>query len=79
MSTFNRAEIIDNNFITLLKNDNLPKINKNINLSQSNTTSHEIISIFEFFSNFSSSSNDFVFPSKMFTYFSIYLFNRNLY
>ena len=47
MSTFNRAEIIDNNFITLLKNDNLPKINKNINLSRSNTTSPEIISIFE--------------------------------
>ena len=47
MSTFNRAEIIDNNFITLLKNDKLPKINKNINLSRSNTTSPEIISIFE--------------------------------
>ena len=47
MSLFNRAEIIDNNFITYLKNDNLPTLKTDIKLSQTNTTSSELISIFE--------------------------------
>ena len=47
MSLFNRAEIIDNNFITYLKNDNLPTLKADIKLSQTNTTSSELISIFE--------------------------------
>ena len=47
MSLFNRAEIIDNNFITYLKNDNLPTLKTDIKLSQTSTTSSELISIFE--------------------------------
>ena len=47
MSLFNRAEIIDNNFITYLKYDNLPTLKTDIKLSQTSTTSSELISIFE--------------------------------
>ena len=44
---FDRAKIIDDNFFSLLKNGNLPSSLSKLNLSDTNFSSEDIISIFE--------------------------------
>ena len=47
MSIFNRAEIIDSNFIEFVKKGKFPSARTNIALSQTNIKTTELISIFE--------------------------------
>ena len=47
MSLFNRAEVIDDNFISFLNEEKLPLARTNLKLSQTNIRSSDLISIFE--------------------------------
>ena len=47
MSLFNRAEVIDDNFISFLNEEKFPLARTNLKLSQTNIRSSDLISIFE--------------------------------
>ena len=47
MNPYNRAEIIDHNFLQFLKNNNQPKSTEKISLSELGLSESNIISIFE--------------------------------
>ena len=47
MSLFNRAEVIDDNFISFLNEEKFPLALTNLKLSQTNIRSSDLISIFE--------------------------------
>ena len=47
MSLFNRAEVIDENFISFLNVEKFPQAQTNLKLNQTNIRSSDLISIFE--------------------------------
>ncbi|MBT7524082.1 MAG: MFS transporter, partial [Candidatus Marinimicrobia bacterium] len=44
---FDRAKIVDENFLLLIKNGNLPSSKSELNLSDTNFSSEDLISVFE--------------------------------
>ena len=44
---FDRAKIVDENFLLLIKNRNLPSSQSKLNLSDTNFSSEDLISVFE--------------------------------